>query len=89
MRQTSFESEVDVYEFGLPGAPHTMSERVGLVGEALYLLAVRRERRTGEPLLATEAWLPAGLAPHITAEKMVQTPMFSLLADAGVTFSRM
>jgi GntR family transcriptional regulator len=89
MRQTAFESEVDVFDFGLRAAPQTISDKLGLVGDALYVLAVRRERRTGEPLLVTEAWLPPRLAESITAEKFVHTPMFRLLADAGVTFERM
>jgi GntR family transcriptional regulator len=89
MHQIQFESEVDVFEFGLRAAPKTISDKVGLVGEALYVLAVRRQRRTGEPLLVTEAWLPAALSAHITAEKMAHTPMFQLFAEAGVTFSRL
>ncbi len=89
MRQIQFESEVDVFEFGLRTPPHAIAGKVKLVGEALYVLAVRRERRTGEPLLGTEAWLPGRLAENITAEKMAHTPMFSLLADAGVTFTRL
>ena len=89
MHQIQFESEVDVLEFGLRVAPQLISDKVGLAGEALYVLAVRRQRRTGEPLLVTEAWLPAALAEHITADKMAHTPMFSLFANAGVTFSRM
>jgi GntR family transcriptional regulator len=89
MHQIQFESEVDVFEFGLRKAPQTVSDKVGLVGEALYVLAVRRQRRTGEPLLVTEAWLPGRLAENITAEKMAHTPMFLLFADAGVTFTRM
>ena len=88
MHQIQFESEVDVFEFGLRAAPLSIAEKAGLVGDTLYVLAVRRERRTGEPLLVTEAWLPGGLSQSITAEKMAHTPMFSLLAEAGVTFTR-
>lgn len=88
MHQIQFESEVDVFEFGLRTAPLTIADKVGLVGQALYVLAARRERRTNEPLLVTEAWLPGRLAESITAEKMTHTPMFSLLAEAGVTFTR-
>lgn len=88
MHQIQFESEVDVFEFGLRTAPSSITEKTGLTGATLYVLAARRERRTGEPLLVTEAWLPGGLAGSITAEKMAHTPMFSLLADAGVTFTR-
>jgi GntR family transcriptional regulator len=88
MHQIQFESEVDVFEFGLRNAPPSIRDKVALVGDALYVLAVRRQRRTGEPLLVTEAWLPGALAENITAEKMAQTPMFLLFAAAGVTFTR-
>jgi len=88
MHQIQFESEVDVVEFELRTAPLSIMEKVGLAGDALYVLAVRRERRTGEPLLVTEAWLPGRLSESITAEKMTHTPMFGLFAEAGVTFTR-
>lgn len=88
MHQIQFESEVDVFEFGLRTAPLSIAAKAALVGDALYVLAVRRERRTGEPLLVTEAWLPGRLSESITAKKMAHTPMFSLLAEAGVTFTR-
>jgi GntR family transcriptional regulator len=88
MRQIQFESEADVFEFGLRPVPPAVSAKIGLDGEGLYILAVRRERRTGEPLIATEAWLPSRIADFVTAEKMSHTPMFSVFADAGVTFTR-
>lgn len=88
MHQIQFESEVNVFEFGLRAAPLNITEKTGLAGDALYVLSARRERRTSEPLLVTEAWLPGELSESITAEKMAHTPMFSLLAEAGVTFTR-
>lgn len=84
LRQTQFESEAEVVQFGLGGAPQHVSDKVAFGGDALHILRLRRERRTGEPLLLTEAWLPAELAETITAEKMIDTPMYSLLAEAGV-----
>ena len=89
MRQIRFESDVDVVELGLRPAPPSITDKVGLVGDALYLMAVRRERRTGEPLMVTEAWLPGELAQTVTADTMGRKPMQQVFADAGVTFSRM
>jgi GntR family transcriptional regulator len=88
LRQIHFESNPDVLEFDLTAAPQNISDQVGLAGEVLHILRVRRERRTGEPLLVTEAWLPASLAQMITAEKLVHAPMYRLLAEAGVTLER-
>ena len=88
LRQIHFESNPDVLEFDLTAAPQTISDQVGFTGDVLHILRIRRERRTGEPLLVTEAWLPASLAQMITAEKLVHAPMYRLLAEAGVTLER-
>ena len=85
LAQIQFESGAKVFEFGLRAAPPTISDKVVFAGDALHILRVRRERRTGEPLLVSEAWLPAALAEAITAEKLAHAPLYRLLADAGVT----
>jgi GntR family transcriptional regulator len=83
LRQTQFETQAEVIEFGLRATPQTIAEKLGVVGEALHIVRLRRERRTGEPLLVTEAWLPAGLDGVITAEELRRTPLYRLLAAAG------
>jgi len=88
LRQIHFESNADVLEFDLTAAPQTISDQVGFTGDVLHIVRIRRERRTGEPLLVTEAWLPATLAETITAEKLVHAPMYRLFAEAGVTLER-
>ncbi|MDT5399285.1 MAG: GntR family transcriptional regulator [Mycobacterium sp.] len=88
LRQIHFESNPDVLEFDLRAAPQTIADKVGLAGDVLHIVRVRRERRTGEPLLVTEAWLPASLAEMITPEKLVHAPLYGLFAEAGVTVER-
>ena len=89
LAQTQFVTEAEVLEFDLRAAPQPISDKVVFAGDVLHILRVRRERRTGEPLILTEAWLPAGLAEMITADALVHTPLYRLLADAGVTLNRM
>jgi GntR family transcriptional regulator len=69
--------------------PRSVSERVELSDESLHITRVRRERRTAEPLMVTEAWLPAGLAASITGAKLRRAPLYRLLSDAGITIDRM
>ena len=88
LRQIQFGTEADVLELDLRAAPHTVAEKVGFDGETLHVLRVRRERRTGEPLIVTEAWLPAHLAEVITVEKLGHTPLYGLLAEAGCSLER-
>jgi GntR family transcriptional regulator len=88
LQQTQFETDADVVEFDLREAPRVISDKVGFTGEVLHTLRVRRDRRTGEPLLLTEAWLPAGLAETITAEKLARTALYLLLGEAGVILER-
>src|SRR4029077_18911502 len=85
LRQIHFESNPDVLEFDLTAAPQTISDQVGFTGDVVHIVRIRRERRTGEPLLVTEAWLPASLAQMITPEKLVHAPLYGLLAEAGGT----
>jgi GntR family transcriptional regulator len=88
LHQIQFGTEADVLELDLRVAPQDIADKVGFAGDVLHVLRVRRERRTGEPLLVTEAWLPPGLAEMITAEKLAHTPLYRLLADAGVSLER-
>jgi GntR family transcriptional regulator len=89
LRQTQFETEVEVVEFAVRAAPHAVADRLGWPGDALHLLRVRRERRTGEPLMVTEAWLPAELAETITEATLVRAPLYGVLSDAGVVVDGM
>ena len=88
LRQIQFETDTEVAEFEVRPAPQLIAEKVGITGKALHVVRVRRERRTGETLLVTEAWLPGELAETITAEKLIDIPMYSLLTEAGVTLDR-
>lgn len=88
LRQVQFETEVDVVEFGVRPLPATVGARWDGRDVALYVLRVRRERRTGEPLLITEAWLPADLTDTVTEAALARAPLYQLLADAGVHLER-
>lgn len=89
LRQTHFETVANVVECNVLEAPRIVAGKLGFAGEMLHTLRVRRERRTGEPLIVTEAWLPARLAEMITADRLAHTAMYQLLADAGVIVERM
>jgi GntR family transcriptional regulator len=89
LRQTEFETAAEVLELDLRPTPRSVSEKVELSDESLHITRVRRERRTAEPLMVTEAWLPAGLAASITGAKLRRAPLYRLLSDAGITIDRM
>jgi GntR family transcriptional regulator len=89
MRQVEFETEVDVIERGIRALPPAVRARWDSRDSALHVLRVRRERRTGEPLMITEAWLPAELADAVTESALARAPLYRLIADAGVTLERL
>jgi GntR family transcriptional regulator len=89
LRQVQFETDVDVVELGVEAVPPAIGARLGCDGDMLHVLRVRRERRTREPLMVTDAWLPAGLAGVVTAEALADAALYDLLADAGVVIERM
>jgi GntR family transcriptional regulator len=89
VRQVEFETEVDVVEYGERPLPGPIKDQLNGLDRGLHVLRLRRERRTGEPLMITEAWLPAELAPVLTEMALTTTPLYRLLAEAGVTLERL
>jgi GntR family transcriptional regulator len=88
LRQTQFETEVDVVELGTRRPPRAIAEALETSAELLQIVRVRRQRRTGEPLMVTDAWLPAQLADTLTESALRRVPLYALLADAGVVADR-
>ena len=89
MRQIDFETEAQVLEFGLRRTPPPIEGQFEFGDECLHISRVRRERRTGEPLMITEAWLPADLAEVVTKDKVRQAPLYRVLSDVGIIVERM
>jgi GntR family transcriptional regulator len=88
LRQTQFETEVDVVELGTRRPPRAIAEALETSGELLQIVRVRRQRRTGEPLMVTDAWLPAQLADTLNESALRRVPLYELLADAGIVADR-
>jgi GntR family transcriptional regulator len=88
LRQTEFETEVDVIECDVRRAPETVADQLGR-DRALHVLRLRRERRTAEPLMITEAWLPADLSDTVTPAALLRAPLYRLLDEAGVELDGM
>jgi GntR family transcriptional regulator len=87
LRQTEFETEVGVIELDIRTVPKAIADQLGRE-RALHVLRLRRERRTSEPLMITEAWLPDDLSDIITEDALSRAPLYRLLADAGVELDR-
>jgi GntR family transcriptional regulator len=89
LRKVEFECEVDVVELGPAALPRCVADRLGTAGQGLHVLRVRRERRTREPLMVTEAWLPVELAEVVTEQALAHAPLHRLLAENGMTPGRL
>ncbi len=88
LRQAQFQTSIDVVEHDTR-TPSAIGDALGVTGEMLHILRVRRERRTHEPLMVTEAWLPTDLADTLITSALRRTPLYELLATAGVVVDRM
>lgn len=88
LRQTQFETEVEVVELGSRRPPQAVAEALETSGDLLHIVRVRRQRRTGEPLMLSTAWLPPELAGALTESALRQAPLYELLADAGLVVDR-
>jgi GntR family transcriptional regulator len=89
LRQAQFQTCVDVVEHDRRIPPSSIGDALGVTTEMLHILRVRRERRTREPLMVTEAWLPTELGDPLSASALRRTPLYELLGGAGVVIDRM
>ncbi|MGA8330586.1 MAG: GntR family transcriptional regulator [Mycobacterium sp.] len=89
LRQAQFQTSIDVVEHDIRTPPISIGDALGGSGEMLHILRVRRERRTREPLMVTDAWLPTELAQTLTAAALRRNPLYELLSGAGVVVDRM
>jgi GntR family transcriptional regulator len=89
LRQAQFQTSIDVVEHDVRTPPSSIGDALGVTGEMLHVLRVRRERRTHEPLMVTEAWLPTDLADTLTTSALRRKPLYELLSAAGVVIDRM
>jgi GntR family transcriptional regulator len=88
LRQIQFETDVNVLEWDHRSPPPAVSRRLGTSDPALHVLRLRRERRTAEPLMITEAWLPLTLSETVTETALTETALYHLLATAGVVIDQ-
>jgi GntR family transcriptional regulator len=88
LRQTQFETEVDIVERGVRRPPRAIAEALETSDELLHIVRVRRQRRTAEPLMVTDVWLPAQLTDTLTESALRRAPLYELLSDAGVVADR-
>lgn len=89
LRQTQFQTSIEVVERDIRTPPISIGDALGGAGEMLHILRVRRERRTHEPLMVTDAWLPVELAGTLTAAALRRQPLYELLSGADVVVDRM
>jgi len=88
LHKTQFETDVEVVELGPQTAAPAVVDQVLGPGEKLHVVRLRRERRTREPLMITEAWLPMALAGRITARALRKSALYELLSLEGVALDR-
>lgn len=90
MRKAQLETTVEVVESGLRLPPPVIRAALGLAGpQALYVLRVRSDTRTGEPLMITETWLPSRFSGVINREALARRAMYEILASEGADMGRM
>jgi GntR family transcriptional regulator len=89
LRQAQFQTSIDVVEREVRTPPSPIGDALGVTGELLHILRVRQERRTHEPLMVSEAWLPTDLADTLTTSALRRKPLYELLSAAGVVIDRM
>ena len=88
VKQIQFETDIEVLEIDNRRPPPSVSRRLGTSDPALHVLRLRRERRTAEPLMITEAWLPTALSAVVTRSALAESALYDLLSASGVIIDK-
>jgi GntR family transcriptional regulator len=89
LRKAQLETTVEVIEVAPRTPPPAIAAELALRGgDALYVLRLRRDKTTGEPLILTESWLPPRYADVVTRQTLTARALFQILADAGAATGR-
>jgi GntR family transcriptional regulator len=90
LRQAQFATEVEVLELDAHRRPpRAVADALETPDELLHIVRLRRQRRTGEPLMVTEAWLPNELADQLNEPALRREPLYELLSNVGIVAERM
>ncbi|KZS67279.1 GntR family transcriptional regulator [Mycobacterium kansasii] len=88
LRQTQFETEAEIIELGVRRPPRAVARALQTTGELLHVVRLRRQRRTGEPLIVSDVWLPAELAGTLTESALRKAPLYELVKRTGAVVDR-
>jgi GntR family transcriptional regulator len=81
-------SQIVELEPRIPPRPIGLQLRLSGSDEALYLLRLRCDRSSDEPLMITEVWLDMRYAPKVTRSSLSKRSLVRILGDAGVQLGR-
>lgn len=88
LRQTQLETTVEVIELNQRPAPVQVARALDVDPRAPVVFVLRLRSHDAEPLMITEAWLPARFADHLTVDAMQQHALYELMEQAGVILGR-
>jgi GntR family transcriptional regulator len=89
LRQTQRDTTVEVVEVGRRIPPGSVAQALRIESEPVAAYVLRVRSRHGEPVMVTEAWLPARFAAEtLSAEQLRERALFEILQQSGVTFGR-
>jgi GntR family transcriptional regulator len=88
LRQTQLETTVEVIELNQRPAPDQVARALDVDPRAPVVYVLRLRSHDAEPLMITEAWLPARFADYLTVRALQQHALYELMEQAGVILGR-
>ncbi len=88
LRKQAQNTRVTVLELGMQQPPAVVALQLQLETGAAAMHAVRLRSGDSQPLMVTDAWIPAQLGASITPGMLHRQPLYEILLDQGVRFGR-
>jgi GntR family transcriptional regulator len=87
-RQTTFDSTLELLDFGKREPPPAVAALLGEPAPAIYARRLRRRKSNGEALYLWDTWLPVRLSSRVTREALETRTLADILDESGVETAR-
>jgi GntR family transcriptional regulator len=90
LRKVQLETKAEIVDVAVRNPPYSVASALALADEpsALYVLRVRKDKKSGEPLLISEAWLPPQYSDLVTRKALKSRALYEIMGDGGFEMGR-
>jgi GntR family transcriptional regulator len=88
LRKAASETDVEVLNLETIVPPSNIARELEMDSDARAVHVVRLRRKSGTPVMITDAWVPEGIGHKVTKRELKKHALYEILIAQGVAFGR-